>query len=355
MNDWEAVEFLKSMLSIYSPSGEEEALARYLADSLEKRGLKAYVDDVGNVIASFSKPIPHEPELIFLGHIDTVPGFIPVREEGGKIFGRGAVDAKGPLAAFLVAMLRVKPEIPVVFVGAVGEEAESIGAKHAIPRFRPKNAVIGEPGRWEGITLGYKGRLTIRYTLSKPKAHTAAPSPTAPEEAFLFWQELKAWAEEFNHARNPFERVDLCLTEIRSQSEAFSTAVEMELELRLPPGLDPSTLTAKASSLAKGASLEFSGEEKAFVAQRNNRLVRAFLRAIRAEGGTPRFKLKSGTSDMNLAGPSWQCPILAYGPGNSSLDHTPWEHIEIEDYLKAVKVWERVLKHFSGGRNETLD
>ncbi len=355
MKDEEAVEFLKSILGIYSPSGEEEALARYLADSLEKRGLRAYVDDLGNVIAAFSKPIPDEPELIFLGHIDTVPGFIPVREEGGKVFGRGAVDAKGPIAAFLVAMLRVKPEIPIVFVGAVGEEADSIGAKRIIPRFRPKHAVIGEPGQWEGITLGYKGRLIIRYTLSKPKAHTAAPSPTAPEEAFLFWQELKAWAEEFNHARNPFERVDLCLTEIRSQSEAFSTAVEMEVELRLPPGLDPLTLTAKASSLAKGANLEFSGEEKAFVAQRNSPLVRAFLRAIRAEGGTPRFKLKSGTSDMNLAGPSWQCPILAYGPGNSSLDHTPWEHIEIEDYLKAVKVWERVLKLLSGGGDEAVD
>jgi LysW-gamma-L-lysine carboxypeptidase len=129
----------------------------------------------------------------------------------------------------------------------------------------------------------------------------------------------------------------------------------MGLELRLPPGLEPSALTTTALSLAKGATLEFSGEEKAFVAQRNNPLVRAFLRAIRAEGGTPRFKLKSGTSDMNLAGPAWQCPILAYGPGDSSLDHTPWEHIEVEDYLKAVKVWERVLTLLSGGGNEALD
>jgi len=355
MNEREAVEFLKGILNIYSPSGEEGPLARYLAESLEKRGLRAYVDDVGNVIAAFSRPIPDEPELIFLGHIDTVPGFIPVREEGGKIFGRGAADAKGPIAAFLVAMLRVKPEIPIVFVGAVGEEAESIGAKYVIPRFKPQNAVVGEPGQWEGITLGYKGRLIIRYNLSKPKAHTAAPSPTAPEEAFLFWQELKAWAEGFNQARSPFERVDICLTEICSQNEAFSSSVEMGLELRLPPGLEPSALTTTALSLAKGATLEFSGEEKAFVAQRNNPLVRAFLRAIRAEGGTPRFKLKSGTSDMNLAGPSWQCPILAYGPGDSSLDHTPWEHIEVEDYLKAVKVWERVLTLLSGGGNEALD
>lgn len=356
MKDGEAVEFLKDLLNIYSPSGEERALAIYLAEKLERLGLHAFVDQVGNVVASTSRLILPEPNLLFLGHIDTVPGFIPVREEGGKIFGRGAVDAKGPIAAFLVALARINPDSAVVFVGAVGEEAESLGAKHIIPSFRPLNAVIGEPGRWEGITLGYKGRLLIRYILSRPKFHTAAPSPTAPEEAFRFWQGLKAWAEEFNGAKSPFERIDLSLLEICSQEGEFSTSVEMKLGLRLPPGFKPSSAAHQASFLAGEATLEFSGEEEAFVADRNSPLVRAFLEAIRSEGGKPRFKLKTGTSDMNLAGHSWRCPILAYGPGDSSLDHTPWEHIEIIDYLKAIKVWERVLKRFSGGReNGTVD
>ncbi len=44
--------------------------------------------------------------------------------------------------------------------------------------------------------------------------------------------------------------------------------------------------------------------------------------------------LKLGTSDMNVVGPVWQCPILAYGPGDSSLDHTPEEQIVLDDYLR---------------------
>ncbi len=350
MMDEEAIEFLKGLLRIYSPSGKEANLAAHLAERLEGLGFHASVDQVGNVIASNCIPVPSEPDLLFLGHIDTVPGFIPVREEGGKLFGRGAADAKGPLVAFLVALARVRPEGAVVFVGAVGEEAESEGAKHVIPRFHPRNAVVGEPGRWEGITLGYKGRLIVHYTLSRPKFHTAAPSPTASEEALKFWQELRAWAESLNSAKSPFERVDLSLLAICSSEDDFSTSVEMKVGLRLPPGLEPLLVARQVSSLAGGATLEFSGEERAFVAERNTPLVRAFLEAIRAEGGKPRFKLKTGTSDMNLVGRSWRCPILAYGPGDSSLDHTPWEHIEIEDYLKAIKVWEKVIKRFGGKR-----
>ncbi|MEJ2737953.1 MAG: M20/M25/M40 family metallo-hydrolase [Anaerolineae bacterium] len=72
--------------------------------------------------------------------------------------------------------------------------------------------------------------------------------------------------------------------------------------------------------------------------------MRAMLRAIRAEGGRPRFKLKTGTSDMNIVGPAWGCPIIAYGPGDSSLDHTPYEHIEIEEYLRAIDVVEGALQ-----------
>ena len=54
--------------------------------------------------------------------------------------------------------------------------------------------------------------------------------------------------------------------------------------------------------------------------------------------------LKTGTADMNIVGPVWNCPILAYGPGDSSLDHTPDEHILIPEYYQAVKVLEGVIR-----------
>ena len=73
-------------------------------------------------------------------------------------------------------------------------------------------------------------------------------------------------------------------------------------------------------------------------APRDSVLSRAFRRAIRAQGQQPRFVTKTGTSDMNLVAPVWNCPIVAYGPGDSALDHTPDEHIDLDKYLRAIDV-----------------
>jgi [amino group carrier protein]-lysine/ornithine hydrolase len=72
--------------------------------------------------------------------------------------------------------------------------------------------------------------------------------------------------------------------------------------------------------------------------------VRAFLAAIRKYDGTPGFTVKSGTSDMNITAPVWQCPTLAYGPGDSDLDHTPNEHILVSEYQRAVQVLADILR-----------
>ncbi|HXV44652.1 MAG TPA: M20/M25/M40 family metallo-hydrolase, partial [Anaerolineae bacterium] len=80
-----------------------------------------------------------------------------------------------------------------------------------------------------------------------------------------------------------------------------------------------------------------------------NPLVRAFLQTIRAAGGAPRFVVKTGTADMNVVAPYWpNTPIVAYGPGDSSLDHTPDEHIDLNEYLRAIEVLREVLVKLMG-------
>ena len=76
-------------------------------------------------------------------------------------------------------------------------------------------------------------------------------------------------------------------------------------------------------------------------------LVRAFLAGIRAAGGQPGFVLKTGTADLNIIAPVWDCPALAYGPGDSTLDHTPNEHLSLEEYQHSVDVLQSVLKRLS--------
>lgn len=126
MKDHEAVEFLKGLLSLYSPSNREASLAEHLAEKMSALGFAVRIDEVGNVIGEWpsnSQLAIRPSPLLFLGHIDTVPGFIPVRVEGGRLYGRGAVDAKGPLAAFVTAVVRAAPRLkdaPMVVIGAVG-------------------------------------------------------------------------------------------------------------------------------------------------------------------------------------------------------------------------------------------
>jgi LysW-gamma-L-lysine carboxypeptidase len=72
--------------------------------------------------------------------------------------------------------------------------------------------------------------------------------------------------------------------------------------------------------------------------------VKAFLPAIRAEGGEPVFKVKTGTADMNTFVKAFpEVPIVSYGPGDSNLDHTPEEHLDLDELEKAVKVLTNVL------------
>ena len=93
----------------------------------------------------------------------------------------------------------------------------------------------------------------------------------------------------------------------------------------------------------------------AWSCEKNTRLVRAFLSGIRSQGGEPRFVYKTGTADLNIVAPIWKCPALVYGPGDSSLDHTPHEHISLEEYSKAVIVLRHALQYLLEERLDFID
>ena len=85
--------------------------------------------------------------------------------------------------------------------------------------------------------------------------------------------------------------------------------------------------------------------EPAYLGAKNNRLVRGLLTALRAQGMRPGFVLKSGTSDMNVVGEVWSCPIVAYGPGDSSLDHTPDEHLSLREYQQSIDALQHLIEN----------
>ncbi len=349
----DSVALLEGLLRAYSPSRLEEGAVTYLAEQMEQMGFRVTVDACGSVTGEIGSG---PREIVLLGHIDTVPGEITVRREGDLLYGRGAVDAKGPLACFAAAAAKAGavPGWRVVVIGATGEESDSRGAKLIRDKWKdhsPNYCVIGEPSKWENVTLGYKGSAWFELTVRQALAHTAGQAESACDAAIRFWNDAQRQMDQYNEGRRgAFDTVTTSLRSMNSESDGFSETARLGFNLRLPPGLTPAGTLALLSQTCcgNGQNLRLLDGIECYRGEKNSPLVRAFLAAIRAEGGKPGFLVKTGTSDMNIVGPAWNCPILAYGPGDSSLDHTPNEHISIKEYLRAVDVLADVLMRLQG-------
>lgn len=344
------VAFLKELVAIPSLSGQETAVSQYLLSTMNQLGYTAHVDDAGNAVGSRECPDENgdiSREIVLLGHMDTVPGEIPVRIADGILYGRGAVDAKGPLAAFVIAgaEANLPPGTRLVVIGATEEEAAtSKGARFAATQYQPEWCIIGEPSGWDSVTLGYKGRILIDYEYQQPMSHTAGSELGAAEIGIAWYNQLADYIEVFNFDESRlFNKLLPSVRDIHTSSDGLTNSIFIKVGIRLPPNFELDEFQGDVAEWAGSATVRFYGHEEAFQSHRRTPLASAFNKALRQAGVKPRFKLKTGTSDMNVVGPIWQCPIVAYGPGDSRLDHTPEEHLVLAEYLNAIEVLKAVI------------
>ena len=359
LDDSRCIQFLENLVSIPSLSGHEKAAAEFLVDQFQELGFdSSYLDSVNNAVG-IRGGSEAKITIMLLGHIDTVPGHIPVRIENGELYGRGSVDAKGSLATFALAAAQVTlpPDIRLVVAGAVEEEsATSKGARQIARDFTADYCLIGEPSSAAAITLGYKGRILVEYHHRVAMAHSAGPEKSAAELAAEFWQRTREYCDEFNHNKNRlFEQLLPSLRSINSQSDGLDATASCKIGIRLPPDFDIDDLRAKLTDDAGAGQVTFHGYEAAHQSDRSHQLCRALAGAIRESGKRPTYKLKTGTADMNVVAPIWKCPILAYGPGDSSLDHTPNERLPLSEFNTAVKILTKALNRLATTLNTAVD
>ena len=189
MDSLDVLGLAQRLIDIESTTGNEGAVAKFLANFLRGRGYSVLEQPLEPLIPDPRSPIPDpiprvnviaavgEPEVVFSTHFDCVPPFFPSRVEDGKLFGRGACDAKGILAAQVAAAERLREKgetrIGLVFVG--GEERGSDGAK-AANRIASKSRFLinGEP---TDLRLGAatRGCFRVRLTASGQAAHSGYP------------------------------------------------------------------------------------------------------------------------------------------------------------------------------------
>ena len=337
---------LLGLVERYSPSGQEKATVDWLVERMANLGFgRAFADPSGNAVGVMGDG---PRQVILLGHIDTVSGEIPVRVEEDILYGRGSVDAKGPLAAFVdaVAATGALPGWQFVVIGAVEEEGDSNGARSIVEQYRPDFVIVGEPSRWERITLGYKGSAWAEITVRQAKAHSASRAESACEQAVALWSAIQSWATNYNAIQERvFDQLQISLRGLSSGEDGFEEWASLRVGARLPLAFSPADWHARLENLAPGAQVQHSGFAiPAYQADKNTLLVRAFLAGIRSAGGKPGFVLKTGTADLNIVAPAWGCPALAYGPGDSALDHTPVEHLQLSEYAQALLVLQAALK-----------
>jgi LysW-gamma-L-lysine carboxypeptidase len=332
-----AVDLLLEMLGIPSPTGSEWRLAGALRERLTGLGFVADIDPAGNVVAEWGEG-PHE--VMLLGHLDTVPGSIPVRREADRIYGRGTVDAKGPLAAAIAAVLR-QPRGGLsrfTVVGCVDEEGDSRGARQVAMRRAPAHLVILEPSGWDSVTVGYRGIVRATLDLDDAVRHRAAPQSTVSDRLIRLLAELQAELDERNRGRSPFHRADLRVTRLGVISTGLRETASASIQLRLPPDLGVDAVLDWLDARRGDAELLVHFGVGSVHTPRDTPVAHALARAIRHHGATPRHKVKTGTADMNLLVPRWCCPAVAYGPGDSHLDHTPDECVEVAELERGADV-----------------
>lgn len=357
-------ELLVGAVSRPSLSGEEGEVAEYLRSWMAAQGFEAHLDAAGSVVGRRGTG----PLMVaLLGHIDTVAGHIPVRvDQDDVLHGRGSVDAKGSFCTFVAAVAaldeKVLAQATFVCIGATEEEASSsAGARQALQDHQPDLVVIGEPSGWEGITLGYKGRLVAKIDIRKDNFHTAGDGTSAGDDLAECWLRLRDWAAQRSEG-GIFGTVQATIQAMNFVNDGITQVAQASVGLRLPLHLPPTQARAEISALLgdlpglsqsdlsqsglsqSGLKLDFAGDETAVKHDRDSVLARALRVSIRQAGGTPVFKLKTGTSDMNVVAPHWPVPTLAYGPGDSSLDHTPEERLSLPEYERAVWILHGALE-----------
>jgi LysW-gamma-L-lysine carboxypeptidase len=359
----QAVRLLTNLLGIYSPSGKEQEIASFLAEEMKKLGFQVGIDSIGNVIGVVGEG---EPTIFLCGHMDTVAGHLPLRVEEDKIYARGAVDAKGPLAAMVMAAAEVAKEPSfsgkVLLASVVEEEATSRGVRHMITQgIQADYAIFGEPSGAENITIGYKGQIQLKVTCKTQTGHSSTPwlYENALEKAYELWMQIKNSYPSLEKAESPFKAITACLTKV---SGGRATSVipfesEMYIDIRVPPQFTSRQVlddTLKVIEQYKAANpkvtVKATKEDSVepFEVNKSSPLVRALSSSVRKVLNKPATLLrKTGTGDMNILGKAMNLPIVTYGPGDSHLDHTLDEHIVISEYLASIQVYKETLLKLS--------
>jgi acetylornithine deacetylase len=335
----DVITLTRQLVDIESISGNEAAVGNYLYEELCSLGYQTekmpVEGDRFNIYATPAGGWQPEaaPPITFSTHMDTVPPFISSSEDGARICGRGACDAKGIIAAQIAAAERLRQEgICVGLLFVVGEERDSLGAKVA-NQHAPSGCrflVNGEPTE-NRIALASKGTLRVEITARGRMAHSAYPElgESAIDKLIAALARLRAMPLPSDPAAGPCT-LNIGLIEGGRAPNIIPDYAHADLLYRL---VGPSEELRRQIVAAAGDQVEVAFP-----------LELSFLR-LRTVDELPTM-IAAFTTDIPML-TNWGEPLLV-GPGSIHVAHTEGEYIEKRQLHEAIELYCTIAKKLMG-------
>ncbi len=373
----DAAELLRELVSIdtTNPGGDENQAAQYLAELFEARGLQVDVDryDEKHVNVTAIADFGPGPTIMLNSHLDVVPAggawasppFTP-RITDGRMYGRGATDAKGSLAPMAAAVLQLvsAPQHMrgrVVYTAVGDEEVGSSGARRLLTTWQPDGAIVGEPTDLRLLTA-HKGSVRPVIELAGRSAHAATPQAgiNAIEAVEPFMAALHGYAAELKgrtHNLVGSPTMTPVLIEGGEAPNAVPSSCRITIDRRLVPGETAEMALSEFDDLIT----TFNDEHAPYVAR--------VATCAPSTGGPSETHhqdpfviacqdgLRTVGQDSSLAGLMVNCdmthfraadvPTVVIGPGDLEAMHVVDESVRIDDVRQAVGVYEQIVRSCS--------
>jgi len=328
-----------------------EFLESYLRSLVAEAWLQPVLPGRPNVVARFPSDRPGKPRLLLAPHTDTVSvagmTIDPFcgRESEGKIWGRGASDTKGPMAAMLTALTRLRDRLPslsheIWFAGLMGEESGQHGAKALAASEQFDFVIAGEPTDLKTVHA-HKGSLWITLEAHGKAVHASAPE--RGENAIYAMSEAierirSVVIPQLDQLTHPLlGRTTLSVGTIRggSKTNIVPDHCEATIDIRLVPGVEPLPIVEMIQKAAPGLNLTYQSSKPLYTDPEHT-----LIQKLSALGASP-------------VGAPWFCdaavfsancmPSVALGPGSIAQAHTADEWISVTDLEAGAEFFEKFL------------
>jgi acetylornithine deacetylase len=340
---------LEGLVAVPSVSGAEQALSDHLAGVLAAEGLPVQRQGPNLHFELGTRG----PRILLFSHLDTVPpcegwSADPLKPwwTGDRLFGLGANDAKGCVAALVLAGLALKDQAEslgarAVFAFTAGEEVGGTGIQELLPALGPLDAaVVGEP---TGLTVctAQRGVLLLRCVARGTSAHVA--------HAHLGENAVHKAARDIARIDALRFEPHLLLGEARAQvtqvaggraKNQVPDQCEFLVDIRSTPNLDHADLTARVAAELESEVSVFSDRYRPVATGPEQPVVRAALAAAGTTGGTG----SSTASDWAHLG---HLPAVKAGPGDTYRSHRPDEWLALRELRAGAAFYEKLVRSFA--------